>query len=141
MSINPRTKGGNGEREIATKLNDIIWMVRHDLDLPQYPFDKPPVQRNQNQSAVGGDDLVLPLPLSIEIKRQEVLSIPKWWQQCLVSAGDDKTPILLYRQNRKKWRCMMYGWFSYLDAPVACDISFDDFLEWFEQCYRKSLSP
>ena len=65
------------------------------------------VQRNQNQSAVGGGDINI-LGLSVEVKRCETLAVEQWWRQCETSAmrnGD--VPVLIYRQNRKAWQVVM----------------------------------
>ena len=140
MGINIRHKGAGAERDIVKVLNEIIWIVRHIHGLEQYPFDCEPVQRNPLQSAIGGADITLPLPLSIEVKRQETLSIPTWWKQCVRSAGDIEIPILLYKQNRKAWRCCMLGYFPCGQNPYMAEISFNDFKEWFEDYYKESLN-
>ncbi len=106
--INIRTKGQTGERELADRLNAIVNKVLIKLGIPLPP--KPIIQRNQNQSAVGGSDLTNPFQLAIEVKRQEGLSINTWWAQCLKSANETKTlPVLIFRQNNQKWRVMLYG--------------------------------
>lgn len=104
--VNIRQKGAGGEREIADDLNFIIYQT-----MQQMLCDNPTmrsVQRNQNQSAVGGADLTGTLGLSIEVKRQEQLAINTWWVQCTAAAEQNGgIPVLLYRQNGKKWRCVM----------------------------------
>jgi len=55
MGINIRQKGQEGEREIQRALEPIIRKVMSEGGFP-LP-DKAIVQRNQNQSAVGGSDL------------------------------------------------------------------------------------
>lgn len=106
--INVREKGADGEREIATRLNDIIDGLREIHDLPELP--EPQVQRNQNQTAVGGCDLVGTYEFAIEIKRQENLSLEAWWRQAVTSAGRrGRIPVVIFRQNRKPWRVMMPG--------------------------------
>jgi len=141
MTINARTKGQTGEREIATLLNN--WFdeacIRKGYKIPA--VEDRPFQRNQNQSAVGGDDLTNPMRLSIEVKRQENLSVPSWWRQCEASARrQNNIPILLFRQNRKSWRCRMLCCLS-LDTPTAgnptmlhgvdAEIEFSMFKHWF----------
>lgn len=107
MAINIRTKGQNGEREVAKFLNDIYAEVYEELGLT-LP-EKDIAQRRQNQSAVGGSDLDNTCGYSIEVKRQEALQINTWWQQCIKSANEDrKLPVLMYKQNRKKWRVVLY---------------------------------
>lgn len=104
--INPRTKGAEGERQLATALNDVINNVLIELGM-QLPA-KPIVQRNQNQSAVGGKDLVGTYGLAIEVKRQEQLAVNTWWAQCVKSADElNEIPVLIYRQNNKAWNVVI----------------------------------
>lgn len=109
MGINIRAKGQNGEREVAETLNMIIKSAMRELDMP-VPTDDI-VQRNQNQSAVGGNDLSNTFGASIEVKRHETLSINTWWKQCLAAAErNNEIPVLIFRQNRAAWRVIMFGW-------------------------------
>lgn len=136
--INVRQKGAGGEREICDALNLIIKSAMRQL---KYTEDEirlagNSVQRNQNQSAVGGNDLTNTFGMSIEVKRQETLSIPAWWKQTIDAAKrNDEHPVLLWRQNGKKWNCMTLG---YVELPndqfikVRVTMSFDDFRVWFE---------
>ena len=146
MSINIRQKGANGEREIIKHLEPIIRRVMQEggFALPDVGI----VQRNQNQSAVGGSDLSNTFGLAIEVKRQEQLSINTWWNQCDAAAKrNGEVPVLLYRQNHKAWRCVMMGALGLpqsqgqgeLTMRVRVEISFDEFLQWFEQWVRRKL--
>lgn len=134
MGANPRTKGQSGEREIAKFFNDIYKEV-YDLLGMKYP-EKDPCQRNQNQSAVGGCDLVKTCYYAIEVKRQEQLAINTWWAQCVKSAvEEDKFPVLIYRQNGKKWKVVLYmnpillfaDEAKHAAEPPRCEISLEDF--------------
>lgn len=135
MSINVRTKGQTGEREIAKFFNDIYREVYAELKMP-FP-EKDICQRNQNQSAVGGCDLTATCFYAVEIKRQEALSINTWWKQCLVSAVEaNKFPVLIYRQNKQKWKVVLFmnpimlfadEKHHHADNPPRCEISLDDF--------------
>jgi hypothetical protein len=145
MSINVRTKGQEGEREVAKMLNSIVSQVHQELNLPKYASQGELFQRNQNQSAVGGSDLSCPMPLEIEIKRQEALSVNTWWKQCLASAEcTGGIPILIFRQNRKAWRVCMYaniplhpeGSSCYASlGPCRVEIDIDTFKSWFRAYY------
>lgn len=147
MAINVRTKGQEGEREIAKILNGIVRDVRISLKLPVYETNDELFQRNQNQSAVGGADLSNPMGLEIEIKRQEQLSVNTWWKQCVTSADRTKgIPILMFRQNRKAWRICMEaeiplqaaGSSSYSSlGPCRVEIDLDTFKAWFKSYYTK----
>ena len=102
-------KGKTGEREVVDMLATEIYYLMH-----QHQYDDATkaalhgiVQRNQNQSAVGGGDINI-LGLSVEVKRCETLAVEQWWRQCETSAmrnGD--VPVLIYRQNRKAWQVVM----------------------------------
>lgn len=136
--VNIRTKGANGEREFANHLNDIVNAV---LKKNGYPLpEKPIVQRNQNQTAVGGCDLVGTFGLAIEIKRQENLQISTWWRQCVKSALEvNGQPVLVFRQNNCKWRIIMNGALllpalsgvGTATLGVRVEISHEDFSKWF----------
>lgn len=140
-----RTKGQNGEREVAAELNDIIMDVMRKKGFPEATVESAryAVQRNQNQSAVGGSDLTNTLGLCIEIKRQEAISIPAWWRQCVAAANrNSETPVLLYRQNRKPWRCVTWAYTltpqRQLHGSMA-EISWEDFLSWFRRIVEEHL--
>lgn len=146
MSINIRTKGQTGEREVADRLNYIIndEMKKFGLPLPT----KPIVQRNQNQSAVGGNDLTNVMGLSIEVKRQETLSVNSWWAQTVAAAKRNcEFPVLVYRQNRKAWHVVMLTWASLPGSngsssahiEVRSTIEWETFLSWFRQYVQRKL--
>lgn len=146
MGANPRTKGAGGEREIADDLNYIVYKTMKELGMPNPTMSS--IQRNQNQSAVGGCDLTGTFNLAIEVKRQEALSVNTWWQQCTASAqARNETPVLLYRQNGKKWRCVLMvelplqgaNGVSWATMQRRAEISWDDFKEWFAVWARKHL--
>lgn len=132
--INIRAKGQEGEREVARAMNSIVETVltKHGIAFP----DKPIVQRNQNQSAVGGSDLTNPFHLAIEVKRQEALSINTWWTQCTKAAvADGAVPVLVYRRNKQAWAVIMLVEVPFGDganlAGIRAEISWDAFLQWF----------
>ena len=142
MSINIRQKGQEGEREIQRLLEPIVRKVleRNGIPLPE----KAIVQRNQNQSAVGGSDLTNTFGLCIEVKRQEQLSINTWWAQCTKAAKDNNEwPVLLYRQNCKKWRCVTLVWLHLpagAQRQVRAEIDMDSFLAWFEEWVERRVN-
>ena len=112
-----RAKGANAERDIATDLNAIIFGVMTSLNYSDNELNNRNyfVQRNQNQSAVGGQDLVNTYGFAIEVKRQETLSINSWWDQCVTSASNlNEIPVLLFKQNKQKWRCITH---VYMELP------------------------
>lgn len=143
--INIRQKGANGERQLAAQLNEIVnaLLLKHGLPVPV----KPVIRRNQNQSAVGGNDLSNTFGLGIEIKRQENLKVEAWWRQCVDAAARNKEfPVLVYRQNNAPWRVVMFIWVQ-LPAGAgdsACqvrgELKFESFLSWFELWVDRKLS-
>lgn len=144
--INIRQKGASGEREICDLLNDIIQKVMRSMDYSAEEVIKAgkTVQRNQNQTAVGGNDLTNTFGLSIEVKRQEQLAINTWWKQTVEAADrNSEHPVLLYRQNGKKWNCVTMG---YLELPnskfvkIRMAIDFEDFKTWFEKWVFEKLA-
>lgn len=140
MGINIRAKGANGEREVAKELNALIQKVLESQQWPQSVIDAcgQCVQRNQNQSAVGGNDLTNAFGLSIEVKRQEALAINTWWQQCVAAATrNSEIPVLLYRQNGRPWRALTYVMLPLhgqrFTAGVRAEFSWEEFKAWFYQ--------
>lgn len=145
MGAMARQKGQTGEREVADMLNFMIYHVMKELEFPEDQCLKGirTVQRNQNQSAVGGNDLTNCLGLSIEVKRQETLSVPAWWRQCVAAAErNNEMPVLMYRQNRKSWRIQTYGWIPLADGKHirgVVEFDIDTFKEWFKAWVRAAL--
>lgn len=143
MSINGITKGKGAEREIAKLLNASIEKVfnENNVSLPEQPI----VQRNQNQSAVGGADLIGTFGFAIEVKRQENLSINTWWAQTMQQAVILKQhPVLMYKQNYRPWLVVtMMAWWTPRGSlrQVRVTMSLEDFLEIFELAVYESLSP
>lgn len=145
MGINIRAKGQTGEREVATLLNGVVIQLRTELGYSVLDEKDLPFQRNQNQSAVGGDDLTNPFGLAIEVKRQEALSVNSWWKQCVTSAFRSQgLAILMYRQNRKAWRVCMPAPIPISNSksigPVRVEIELEVFLQWFKEYYRDYLN-
>lgn len=123
-----RNKGKRGEREVIALLQPILNEVYETFDL-----DCPTLQRNTLQSDDGGCDICGLEWLSLEVKFQETLQLPAWWQQTLEQAGREKTPILIFRQGRKRWQVMMHAWlFVGTDSSeLVVVMSVDVFLRWF----------
>lgn len=142
MGINIRTKGAEGERQVANDLNTIVngCYLAAGLPLPE----KPVVQRNQNQSAVGGQDLVGTFGFAIEVKRQETLSINSWWKQCEKSALNlDQIPVLIFRQNKMAWRCITYAYVpisTTASIRVRAEIPLDEFHAIFRSKVNAALA-
>ncbi len=151
MGINIRQKGAEGEREVAKMLNAIIVQVATAMGYPpeQVEAAAKSVQRNQNQSAVGGCDLSNVFGISIEVKRQEQLSINTWWAQCVAAAErNNELPLLIWRQNKKPWRIRTYAWLPLPGAEpgswsrqkmILAEFDKETFEAWFAEWVRGRL--
>lgn len=148
MTLNPRTKGAEGERQVVKLLTEIIVRVMGEEGYPENDIEaaRKSVQRNQNQSAVGGNDLTNTFGMSIEVKRQEQLAVNQWWKQCETAAlRNHELPVLIYRQNRKAWHVRTYAWLplpgAEMWAQAKAVVEFDEatFKSWFEQWVRGKL--
>lgn len=131
MGINVVTKGKAGEREVVKLLQPMVDEVYKALDLE--PLQ---VLRNQMQSAVGGFDLEGLPWLAVEVKRRETLDLNSWWNQVLkAAAGESREPVVIFRQNRCKWRVLMwtYVWTGGQNFhKVRAEVSYEDFCVWFK---------
>lgn len=149
MGIDVRQKGAEGERQVIKMLTPIIIDVMTTMEFPREKIDAAMkmVQRNQNQSAVGGNDLSNTFGMSIEVKRQEQLAINTWWQQCETAANrNNELPVLIFKQNNKPWRFITYG---FLHAPadnggwtsVRARVEFNEetFKSWFRAWVKGKL--
>ena len=129
-----RNKGKQGEREIAMLMRAIMVRACMDAGMSREQAEDcgKKIKRNTLQSDGGGYDLTCP-GLAVEVKRQETLKIKEWWQQAVEQAKDGEVPVLLWRQNRGQWRCMMYVWIP-VDGKIGgsrpAEIAFDDFKWW-----------
>lgn len=149
--INVVNKGKAGEREVATMLNGIVVEVMTAMAYPAEVIEAATktVQRNQNQTAVGGCDLTNVFGMAVEVKRQEQLSIGTWWKQCVAAAErNNELPVLIYRQNRKAWKVRTYSWLALPgSAPgswsrqqmIVAEFDIDTFKGWFAQWVRGKL--
>lgn len=137
-------KGKEGEREVCRLLNGVIQDIAGNFDLETQEQLAGVVQRNQNQSAVGGGDINL-FGLSIEVKRQETLSVEQWWRQATASAARNQDkPVLIYRQNRKAWHVVMDGYLPLTNMTrmhgARVEVSLDTFLAWFRSWVLQKIS-
>jgi Holliday junction resolvase len=118
MALRPggnRQKGHDGERDIVKLLQPIVELVIGEKAL----------RRNLMQSREGGYDICGLDHLAIEVKRCETLEVEKWWRQTLRQAedGGGAIPVLMFRQNRGKWRVMMFGHVGAIMCRVEIDMA------------------
>ena len=141
--VHSRNKGARGEREVMDALNKVIEEIVGE-NAKFFSF----VQRNAQQFASGGSDLINTLDFEIEVKFCETLNLNAWWEQVTTNATKTgKEPVLVYRQSRKPWRVRMYG------TPIIAmkkgieheltepaEFDFETFLAIFRQVFEKSLT-
>jgi Holliday junction resolvase len=144
--VNPQVKGKTAEREVVDLLTGNVILVMRELGFSAEAITKAAssIQRNQNQSAVGGSDLTNVFGLSIEVKRQEQLSINTWWKQTVDAAvRNNEHPVLIFRQNHKKWRVMTYCAFRLPGEGAQCyyraEMEYIDFQSWFREWVKVKL--
>jgi hypothetical protein len=149
VGIDVRQKGAEGERQVIKMLTPIIQQVMRDMEFPQEKVDAAlkMVQRNQNQSAVGGNDLSNTFGMSIEVKRQEQLAINTWWAQCEAAAArNNELPVLIFKQNNKPWRFITLGFLhvpaergSWTSLRTRVEFNEEAFKKWFAEWVRGQL--
>ena len=107
MSNTSRRKGKNGELQFAAWIRD---------RLPNYE-----IQRNYDQAAVGGFDLVGLPGIAIEVKRRKTghQHSASWWTQICEAAPPELVPTLAYRfDGTTNWRIVVpLDWC--LDNPIS----------------------
>lgn len=87
--MNSRSKGKNGELELARKLREYGFSAR----------------RGQQYSGANGDPDVVGLPgIHIECKRVEQLNLDKAMEQAIRDARDNEIPAVFHRKNRREWK-------------------------------------
>lgn len=131
MSIHVLNKGKTGEREVVKLIQPWVDEVYGHLMM-----DAPQLHRNQNQSALGGYDIDGLPWIALEVKRQETLNLNAWWKQVNKAARADQEPIVIFRQNRKKWRILMYVWLHTGGTGhkrVRAEVTLEDFMQWFKE--------
>lgn len=121
-----RDKGQRGEREVYHILQPIVNEV-----YAEHGEVPPLLQRNQNQSRSGGYDIVGLDWLALEVKRQETLEINAWWKQTLRQCRDDQEPVLMYRQNNKKWLVIMLVDVHPEHLTCRATLELENFLKYF----------
>jgi len=127
-----QSKGARAERAAIDLLQPIVDKIYRHAGYKEELI--PTLQRNTLQSDKGGFDVVGLNWLALEIKHQETLHLDHWWVQCIEQSKSIREPVLMYKQNRVKWRVRMLGRLPIGDqfTQAVVDISLDHFLEYFE---------
>jgi|TARA_R110000764_G_scaffold1960_2_gene8550 hypothetical protein len=139
--INSRTKGANGERQVVHLLQPII---NEEYELAG--LAPPLLQRNQMQSHQGGYDLVGIDWIALEVKFYKEVTeahITKWWKQCWDQATNGEMPVLIYRQNKGKWKVRMNVALQLGESSkqivTPAIITVDAFTHWFRYRIKAEL--
>lgn len=135
-----KQKGKRGEREAVKFLQPHIDDVYKAAGITDDNIPK--LFRNQNQSFEGGYDIDGLSWLALEIKRQETLCINQWWDQTISQASQGQYPVLMFKQNRQKWRFMTYGAIHVGGNKMhiaRVELSQDDFITWFKLRLEEEL--
>jgi len=120
MANKARTKGHNGELELARLINEIL------------PLD---AKRNLTQVRDGGADINLE-GLCVEVKRQETLNLNTWWDQVCRAADDSGgVPVLAYRQNRRPWNFVLPGYLLVPGCSGRLTMDADTFAAFLEHWF------
>lgn len=119
-----KQKGKRGEQDFAQLVRDTLGQVtRKEAFGPGQKWVDPANEIRALPHDQGADFLAVS-GLAIEVKRQEVLLVDKWWQQACVQADSlGLVPVLAYRQNRKKWSVCLpaYLLMLHLDGYITLD--------------------
>lgn len=120
--INGINKGKQGEREAAE------WLYK-EFNLSIKP------ERNLEQTRDGGHDLNGFQPLCVEVKRCETLAKRDWWLQVTSAVTKEySVPIVMYRQNRKKWKFLISA--RSIGLPTGfIELEVREFKMWVEANY------
>ena len=90
--MNSRTKGANGERELAQLLRKQGWAD---------------ARRGQQYSGIGIADVVGVTGIHIECKRCEHIRDEEWMQQSERDAKRGEVPVVIYRRNHEAWKVIL----------------------------------
>lgn len=89
-----RNKGLNGERELVNILKDQLGDVVQEI------------KRNLEQTRTSGADILIENYV-IEVKRQENISVIKWYKQASDSCKAGQIPLVAFRKNGGRWYVTM----------------------------------
>lgn len=136
-------KGKRAERDVASRLNEILRTVGNRLQV-----EHPRLARNLKQTQIGGFDLDGLDWIAIEIKHHKTVCLPAWWRQTLAQAGTTREPVLIWKPHGGKWNVRMFGRLEIEKGRrIKCvvDIDWDSFAMWFEKRaeleMQKSVAP
>jgi hypothetical protein len=119
---NGKQKGKRGERDFAEFLESTLGDPLKVKDIAERFYADVHGQGADNVTISG---------LAIEVKRQEILLVDKWWQQTCIQADKlNLVPVLVYRQNRKKWTACIPAYLLSLELTGYITLSERVFQQW-----------
>lgn len=140
-------KGANGERDVLNAFREAMRAVEAELEgiglkvVARSEFaTRKRLERGTSSRDIGNIPII-----SIEVKRQEKLNLPKAWEQTLRQATGGLLPVLVYRYNREPWRVRTYVGLTSADGTgrivqyVVAEVTLVDFLPYFSKLYREFL--
>ena len=130
--INGRNKGANGEREAAKWLK-LKFKLEHE---PERNLEQ--VRFGGSGKTQAGFDLQGFQPFCFEIKRCEKLDLRSWWVQCVHAVtADYPVPVVMFRQNRGKWRFLISAKYIGLKNAFIC-LEEREFILWANNLLNES---
>ncbi len=128
---NSKQKGAGGEREACITLGKMLCDRMGVLPTGSRAPYTDILTRNLEQTRDGGADIMGIDGLCIEVKRCETVTVPMWWRQ-VVRAADNtgRTPVLMYRQNRKPWTFCLPSALLVIGATGYLTLGEPDFRVW-----------
>lgn len=133
MSKKSRSKGARGELELIAVVKE------------RFPYLNP--QRNYDQAALGGCDLLGIPGIALEVKRYQRGNVYRreWWQQTCEQARHNEVPVLAYRFDQMAWQTVMpLQWLAgeeVSDCQMIALMPFTNFLDELEAKWLRKSSP
>lgn len=125
----PKAKGSGGEYEVISLLTG--WAAEVGVTLT--------LERNLEQTRMGGADINGVVGMEVEVKRVENLVISNAWAQvCKAAQRSGKHPFLIHRQNRKPWRvrttvnAAQHIGGAWKLTPLVVNLDIEDAKRWFQ---------
>jgi Holliday junction resolvase len=128
MSKMSKRKGKAGEREFTKLLSTLLGNISRKRRVVGLPAISAMAIATPEDN---GSDIYSIPGLSIEVKRQETLSVGSWWNQTVRQAENDGgIPVLAYRRNREKWTIVLPAYLLGvgIDGYITCSV--DTFENW-----------
>jgi hypothetical protein len=132
MSNMSKQKGKRGEVEFNQLIDSLLGLLPfEEAALRGLPATDPALMPRADVQGHGADNLRVS-GLAIEIKRQEILQVDKWWAQACRQADNlGLVPVLAYRQNRKQWTVCVPAYLLVIGLHGYITLTEEVFSQWF----------